>query len=106
MNNNDEQMGTALREEERQLDARVTARIAAARRRALAHPVQPWLQHWMAPMAGAAVLAGVLGVGVLLPGQLAEPEQTATVRAVENPEFYQDLEFYLWLADAGVGDHG
>ena len=106
MNDTERELGTALRREEQLLDGRIAARIAAARRHALAAPQPPWIQRWFAPMAGAAVLASVLGVAVLMPPQDAAPEGAAPGQVAENPEFYQDLDFYLWLAESDMGNHG
>lgn len=108
MNGTERDLAAALRREEHELDPRIAARIAAARRQALAAPRPLWIQRWFAPAAGAAVLAGVLGVGVFLPQArlVSEPEAVPAGQVAENPEFYQDLDFYLWLADSDMGNHG
>jgi len=107
MNETERELSAVLRREEHSLEPRTLARIAAARRHALAAPRPAWIQRWFAPVAGAAVLAGVLGVGVFLPQLGVQPDAAAPAEQVaENPEFYQDLDFYLWLADSDMGDHG
>ena len=106
MNDTERELGAALRRTEQHIDPHLYTRIAAARAYALAQPHEPWLRRWLAPVAGVAVLAGVLGIGVLLPLQRAEPERAVAEDAVEDPEFYQDLDFYLWLAESDMGSHG
>ena len=106
MNNSEPELAALLRSEERSLDDHTVARIAMARRRALAAPRPAWIRRWYAPVAGTAVLAGVLGIAVLLPPQNAAPERPRAEKVAENPEFYQDLDFYLWLADSEMGSHG
>jgi hypothetical protein len=106
MNETERELATALRREEYQLDSRTLGRIAEARHRALAAPRQAWIRRWYAPVAGAAVLAGVLGVAVFLPQSATTPERPTAEQVAENPEFYQDLDFYLWLADSDMGSHG
>lgn len=106
MNETERELAAALRREEQGLDARLAARIAAARAHALAHPPMSWLQRWFAPAAGVAVLAGVFGIGVLLPPQRVDPAPAGVEKVADNPEFYQDLDFYLWLAESDLGDHG
>jgi hypothetical protein len=108
MNGTERELAAALRREEHELDARTVARISAVRREALSAPHPPWIQRWFAPAAGAAVLAGVLGIGVFLPQSplVTEPQRPSPEQVAENPEFYQDLDFYLWLADSDLGNHG
>lgn len=94
-----------LREQEAELDPALLTRLAAVRRRALAGAARPWIRVW-APAIGTALLATAVGVAVLMPGsQLQAPTQPSAQRE-ENPEFYRDLDFYLWLAESDMGKHG
>ncbi|MEM7377657.1 MAG: hypothetical protein AAF460_09145 [Pseudomonadota bacterium] len=105
---------TALDAEADQLNAVERARLAAARRRALdrvparALPIRPW--HGLAV---AAVLLAVLAVPALrTPPATTPPAATASappvdglfndlalLSASEDVDFYQDLEFLIWLED-------
>lgn len=99
------------------LDPVTTARLSAARRRAVERagaPRRAWRQWWLPATAFASVAAGVtvvaLGLGVL--GRA--PDAVPAVPVVEGYEllaaeedlalFEDDLEFYDWavaVADAG-----
>ncbi len=88
------------------LDPTTRARLRAARREALAaHRRTPaWRQAWPVTAAGlaAAVLVAVLGVRLWTsPGDDLPPlEDMALLSDPAGPEFYQDLDFYLWLDEA------
>jgi hypothetical protein len=83
------------------VDAVTAARLAAARRRALAATAPP--RH--APLWAAALAAGVIGalaLGVQLrpradTAPAADDSLELLVYEEEGPEFYQDLELYEWL---------
>jgi hypothetical protein len=99
-------LGANLREQEQALDAATLSRISAVRRHALAIPSRPWWRSSM-PAFGGAVLATLVGIAVLLPMQQMSQEPGVPVqRVVENPDFYSDLDFYLWLADSELGGNG
>ncbi len=92
-----------LRQQENRLDTRLLERIGIARRRALAAARLPW---WRlhAPALGGAVLATVLAVAVLLPSM----QQSSLQRGAALPDdtvFYENLDFYLWLAESEMGAH-
>jgi hypothetical protein len=79
------------------------ARLSAARARAVAASRRPagW---WFATggLTAAAVLAVVL---VLRVPQTAAPTTADSLELMTDelePEFYQDLEMYQWLADTGA----
>lgn len=106
MNTFEDKLHVALREQEDALDGRTLARLGKARRAALAAPAPSW---WRlhAPALGGAVLATAVAVAVLLPMQhQLRPQSPAIEQPVEDPEFYQDLDFYLWLAESEMGQHG
>ena len=74
-------------------------RLDQARRRAL-QSKPPGLVHRFVPFAVAAAIALV---AVLLVKPALEPEseeaRLASTDAREVPELYEELDFYLWLAD-------
>ena len=91
------------------LDPVTTARLAAARARAVDKAAQrkgagAWLgsgQWWLAAGASASVAATVLAIGLLVQSRLEEPlhgvEDLEVLSAAEALEFYDELEFYQWL---------
>lgn len=103
----------ALRASE-SLDYVESARLAAARRRALATLEAPALRPWRFAPAGAALAVALLVA--LLPSQLSAPAQPAVpvnenmLAALEwsadeaGPDFYRDLEFYEWLSEHSETD--
>lgn len=101
-------LGTTLREQEQQLDTRTLARIATARRGALAASRPGWTQRLLAPLIGAAVLASALGIAVLLPQPHRDSGGVLDTSASsgEEAELYRDLDFYMWLAESDMGRHG
>lgn len=96
MNNSDKRIHELGREA---LDAVTDAlpadsvrRLNAARQQALL-PQRPLSRPWRF-VAAAAVLVLALSIGILMrPG-----EQAAVAPPVADADLYQDLEFYLWLA--------
>jgi hypothetical protein len=107
MNTFEDRLRRTLRATEAELDSGTLARIGVARRRALAAPQPSW---WRlhAPALGGAVLATAVAVAVLLPAQQENrlPDADAGGQMAEDPEFYEELDFYLWLAESGLGEHG
>jgi hypothetical protein len=102
--------GRALRESEQQFDAVTVARLRAARARAVGSIGVFEHRHasWGFPMALAA---GLLAV-VLVPRMSFEPRPGLPVNVAEShalemltdrvgPEFYRNLDFYLWLEESG-----
>jgi hypothetical protein len=74
------------------------ARLDQARRRALMSGRRR-LWHTLVPVAAAAAVALV---AVLVSNPLQQPDeeiQVAETAPQEVPELYEDLDFYLWLAD-------
>lgn len=105
MNTFEQQLRESLRKQEQQLDAATLGRLAANRRTALA--AKPWSwRHLLTPAIGSAVLATVVGVAVLMPRTEAPSPAGSSEQLVENPEFYRDLDFYLWLAESDMGHRG
>jgi hypothetical protein len=99
---------SALRASER-VDAVTSARLSAARARAIAAAgSSPAYRAW----ALSAAIAAALLLAVALPNRApppaaAPPADVAAGDAVElltddqDPQFYQDLELYQWLDDDG-----
>jgi hypothetical protein len=105
MNTFEEQLRGSLRGQEQELDAATLRRLAVARRSALGAAPRPWLR-FLTPAIGGAVLATLIGVAVLVPGINRPAPNVSSEQLVENPEFYRDLDFYLWLAESDMGGHG
>jgi hypothetical protein len=90
------------------LDVSTQARLRAARREALAASGVRSLSAWLMPMGSLAAVATVAVLTVslwLLPpekgmdDQLPPLEDFALLSDSEGLEFYEDLDFYLWLDD-------
>ena len=96
------------------LDYVESARLAGARRRALATLEAPATGYWRFAPAGAALVGAALVA--LLPSRLSTPAQPAVpvnenmLAALEwsadeaGPDFYRDLEFYEWLSEHSEPD--
>jgi hypothetical protein len=106
MNSFEEEARATLRARENTLDGTTLARLGAARRAALATPAAPWWRLHV-PALGGAALAVAVAVAVLMPmqEQLRAPTR-AGEPVVEDPQFYEDLDFYMWLAESEMGSHG
>lgn len=86
------------------VDAVTRARLAAARRAALAPTRHP--PGWLVPAAAAASFAVALVVGVALwPEQGSHDESALAIEALpvlggpDELDLYENLEFYQWLAE-------
>lgn len=101
----------ALRESE-QLDYVTASKLAAARARALQPARGGW--NWA---AGSGAIAAMLAVAILAPWHTPQPPAAATTDTAQleafdvlgddmEPEFYEDLEFYQWLALEQAQDPG
>jgi predicted anti-sigma-YlaC factor YlaD len=82
-------------------------RLDQARQRAMQMPRRASLPRFVVPVAAAAAVA-LLAVILVDPLQQEAPSepQLAESTGVEVPELYEELDFYLWLADhkARTGD--
>lgn len=98
------QIKTVLDHGNHNLDADTAARLARARRAALAGPARP-RRHWHPAANGLAIAAGLLlAVGLWLSRpapETAPPDMEDLQLLAEKPDldFYQDLDFYVWLAE-------
>lgn len=91
----------------RDLDPHTAARLQAARRAALEASPRPGWAPWLAAsgFAAAIVLATVLWWRQPPPQPpLPAMEELDLLASAEGLEFYDDLEMYVWLADAGGAD--
>ncbi len=79
-------------------------RLAGIRQTVLATPVRPVRRYL--PLAAAASLIVALGSVLLLGEQeSATNQELATARAgTETIDLYEDLDFYLWMADHKTSD--
>jgi len=82
-----------LRAAESQLDDATVRRLRQARATALTHSRRPLLSRLMVPALGMVTASVVALVLVLTPN---EPGQDM----LDNATFYQDLDFYNWLAES------
>jgi len=70
--------------------------LDSAREKALRAAQRSPLLHRLIPLAVAASIALVV---VMLMSPLQEPDEQLAATVKEEPELYEDLDFYLWLAD-------
>jgi hypothetical protein len=109
-----ESLRQLLRESEQALDFNATARLGAARARALDQVGRrrPW-PRWTLAVPGTVAAAALAGV-LLLPHFQAPQEPEGGARPLSQPELlesyvddtdtlglYEDLEFYQWLEETG-----
>ena len=86
MNTFEEDLRATLRKQENALDGHTLARLGAARRAALATPV---------------------AVVMLMPMQeQLRPPTRASEQLLKDPQFYEDLDFYMWLSESEMGNRG
>jgi hypothetical protein len=92
---------------EEQLDEHTRSRLTSIRHEALERGQvrrPPWIQ-WLLPAGGLAVAVTVAALSVNLwttKPVMEEPlslEDMALLSDSEGPEFYEDLDFYQWLAE-------
>lgn len=97
-----------LRASEQRVDEDTSARLAQARRKALATPPSS-RPGWIAPLGLAASLVLALGLWLAMPDtRLVEPLAAETgvfddlglLASQADPDLYDELEFYLWLEKA------
>jgi len=104
MNDLEQRWHRELRALEERIDPATSARLAAARRRALEQGSSRrprWLRpRWLAPAAGLA-FACMLSLWVMAPQrQLPGPGADQSLPGAEPPELYEHLDFYSWLANS------
>lgn len=100
-----ERIGKALRASEQQLGGMSLAQLRAARARAVgAAAERRTALRWAVPAAlTAALLAWMLlpRPEPQLPVNVAEGDALEVLTDEMDPEFYRDLDLYLWLEDTG-----
>lgn len=100
----------ALRESEQALDFVATSKLRAARARAIAEPPRPQ-RRWLLAGLGSSALAVALLVIVARPWPAPTPtpadwahgEALEVLLDEDDPELYEDLDLYRWLAQ-GAGN--
>lgn len=102
---NEQEFRDALRQEEQSLGSPTLARITQARQAALAAPRAPKWLRFARPAVGAAALASLLGVALVLP-QVQQSMDAGSATAADDPEIYRELDFYIWLAESDMGRDG
>ena len=76
----------------------VDERLDQLRRQVLATPATSRSRHWL-PLAAAAALA-LVAVGLFQLVSPPEPDKPQLATSTQSvPDLYEDLDFYLWLAD-------
>jgi hypothetical protein len=93
------------------IDELTSARLRAARLRALdtGRRVPPWRRGWIVVTGGfaAAGLAALVATALLwvtpptphAPVSIADADDLELLATQENPDFFDELDFYDWLAD-------
>lgn len=104
MNDLEQRWRRELRARETRIDSATAARLAAARRQALAQASSQrprWLgPRWLAPATGVA-FALVLSIWVLAPHRpLVGDGAHHAASGTEPAELYEHLDFYSWLANS------
>ena len=87
------------------LDDQALARLQEARRKALkATPDGIPTFVWTGGLATASILLLITGIWLSQPASLpvVSLEEVEVLAAAEDPEFYEDLEFYHWLAETDL----
>ncbi|MEH6543839.1 MAG: hypothetical protein V7721_07845 [Porticoccaceae bacterium] len=104
----EEQLATALHSLENNLDSATVRELAERRQIALDAASTPLWQCWILP-SGAAFASALLLAIFLSPLMSSIPgfdDDATTVQLSENIELYEDFEFYSWLANAELNEHG
>ena len=96
-----------LRQSELELQPALLGRIAQARGKALRVERSSWIMQHRPWFAGAAV-AALVGLAVVLgqPALQGTDEETTNEMLADSPDFYGELDFYLWLAESDMGKRG
>ncbi len=86
--------------------AQLDAALRRARQQALGRRRRPTRR--LLPLALAASLVAAIAVGLYAPQPETGTEPTRMAHSEEagTPDLYEDLDFYLWLADHGQGSGG
>lgn len=94
-----------LEEELTRLDAPIADRLRRARREAVEAGRKPARRLWAAGLAATCVALVAVFLWIwepVAPQAIPNPEDVEILASAEDLDFYEDLEFYAWLADADV----
>lgn len=102
-----ENIKTALDESCEHLDAGTLSRLLQARKSALSESARPSLwQQFKIPAAALATATTALVVALLylaplndMPHLYSSVDDIEMLMSEESPDFYEDLDFYSWLAE-------
>lgn len=105
-------LSNSLDQSVEEMDVSTQARLRAARREAVAASEIQSRPAWLMPVGGLATAAAVavltMSLWMVTPdesmdAQLPPLEDLALLSDSEGLEFYEDLDFYLWLDDEKAG---
>ena len=105
MNQLEDQLRDQLRRSEQDIDPQTTRRLSQARDSALALSTgnNPWWRSQFTLTRGVA-LASVLAFAVVLyptvPGNDFSPAGGASYISSEGDDLYENIDFYLWMANS------
>ena len=105
----EEQLATQLRSFENNINSETLKELEQRRQLALHAGSRSFLRRWALPSASAAFASALLLMVFLLPQLPGIPGLSNDSRVEsfsENIELYENLEFYSWLAEAGLNESG
>ncbi len=82
--------------------------LQLARGKLLDKEISPWRRHWVAGLSMASIVAISLFALVFVANPLMQTQETDIVASIENNifedddnniEFYEELDFYVWLSN-------
>lgn len=106
-----QEIGSHLDQSLEQIDQKTLYKISAARARALSGRSSGWRKLGI-PLSGIATAAAVVIIAVQVMNNVEPVLQTKEIEVVEmlsseqNLDFYENLEFYTWLAQNSEEDLG
>lgn len=101
MNTFEQALREQLREAEHNLDDPVAQQLVNARRQAMSARRQFHLPRFMVPALGMVTASVVALILVVAPVDDNQQRQSGMERLTpENAEFYENLDFFYWLAES------
>ena len=103
-----EQLAATLHSLENNLDSATVQELAERRQIALDTASTPLWQRWILPSGAAFASALLLAIFLspLMSSISGFNDDATNTQLSENIELYEDLEFYSWLANAELNEHG